>query len=304
MCRHVARKRRNPSVMMDDLHTLILALEQDESLLQPARLRERVRAMDFLEDVLMDVSSEPALESSPRSRAQALHDRLAHAQHELSRHIRNAIVQGDGVQTLRAWACPSQRPQDAEGYDHLDALVSEVFSFDEPAAEIAELDPEMVFYQPTPARHIFDFIERAAIGPDDVLIDLGSGLGHVPMLVSIYTGAQAIGIEREPVYVEGADHSARALNLDRVTFIAQDAREADLSRGTVFYLYTPFNGTILRRVLDLLKREAARRPIRIGTLGPCTPMVAAEPWLEAVGSQDVDRITLFRPCQARASLGT
>ncbi len=290
--------------MMDDLHTLIVALEHDESLLQPTRLRERVRAMDFLEDVLADISDEQAAEPSPRSRAQALHARLAHAQHALAQNIRNAIAQGDGARALRAWARASQHPQDAAGYDHLDALVSDVFSFDEPTAEIAALDPEMVFYQPTPARHIFDFIEHAAIGPDDVLIDLGSGLGHVPMLVSASTGAQAIGIEREPVYVDGARRSARALNLDRVTFIAQDAREADLSRGTVFYLYTPFSGSILRAVMDLLKREATRRPIRIGTLGPCMPMVAAEPWLEAVGPQDVDRITLFHPCQAQASRGT
>ena len=294
--------------MMDDLPTLLLALEQDDSLMRPERLRERVRAMDRLEDVLVEAPSEQATDSSLKSRAHVLHARLADAQRELSQSIREAIMRGDGAQALRAWAYPSHHPRDPEGYDHLDALVSDVLSFDEPTAEIAELDAEMVFYQPTPARHIFDLIERAAIGPTDVLIDLGSGLGHVPMLVSICTGAQAVGIEREPVYVDGARRSAQALHLDRVTFIAQDAREADLSRGTVFYLYTPFSGTILRTVLDQLKREAQRRPIRIGTLGPCTPMIAAEPWLETVGPQDVDRITLFRPVSGvkapETSLGT
>lgn len=274
--------------MMEDLHALIHELEHDDALLQPARLRERVRAMDRLEDVLLDGA--PA---GLHARAQALHARLSDAQRELAQNIRTVIARGDGAQALRTWAHTSH-PQNPEGYDHLDALISEVLSFDEPTADIAELDTEMVFYQPTPARHIFDLIARAAIGPTDVLIDLGSGLGHVPLLVSICTGAHAIGIEREPVYVDGARRSADALNLDRVVFIARDAREADLSSGTVFYLYTPFSGTILRTVLDQLKREADRRPIRIGTLGPCTPMVAAEPWLQVVGEQEVDRITLFR----------
>ena len=36
-----------------------------------------------------------------------------------------------------------------------------------------------------------------------------------------------------------------------------------MSCGTIFYLYTPFLGTILRGVLDSLRREAASREIRV-----------------------------------------
>jgi hypothetical protein len=281
--------------MLDHLHTLILALEQDDSLLQPGRLRERVRAMDRLEDVLMDMPGQQAAGPALISRAQALHARLADAQRQLAVGIREAITRGDGAHALRMWMPPGHHAQDPESYDHLDALLSEVLSFDEPTAEIAELDAEMVFYQPTPARHVFDLIERAAIDSSDVVIDIGSGLGHVPLLVSICTGARCIGIEREAVYVDGARRSAQALNLHRVSFIAQDAREADLSQGSVFYLYTPFAGSILRHVLDMLQRVASERDIRIATLGPCTATVAAEPWLTLVGAQASNRITLFQP---------
>jgi hypothetical protein len=80
-----------------------------------------------------------------------------------------------------------------------------------------------------------------------------------------------------------------------VTFAQQDARTADLAAGTVFYLYTPFLGTILRAVLDALRREAASRPIRICTFGPCTPIIAREPWLlETTGTLAEDRIAVFR----------
>jgi hypothetical protein len=81
-----------------------------------------------------------------------------------------------------------------------------------------------------------------------------------------------------------------------VTFIQQDARAADFSSGTIFYLYTPFVGTILSAVLDSLRRETAGREIRVCTYGPCTPTVAKERWLEAVGTVETDRTAMFRSC--------
>jgi hypothetical protein len=102
-----------------------------------------------------------------------------------------------------------------------------------------------------------------------------------------------MGIELDETYVECARRCAQKLNLNRVTFIRQDAREADLSSGTVFYLYTPFTGSILDDVLGMLRREAARRPIRICTFGPCAHLIAEERWLEAMETPRADRITVF-----------
>jgi hypothetical protein len=79
-----------------------------------------------------------------------------------------------------------------------------------------------------------------------------------------------------------------------VRFIRGDARAADFSDGTVFYLYTPFIGTILRDVLNSLRQEADRREIRICTFGPCTRVVAEERWLSAIGAPETDRIGIFR----------
>jgi hypothetical protein len=152
----------------------------------------------------------------------------------------------------------------------------------------------MVFYQPTPARHVFDLIRRVGLAAHDVFVDLGSGLGHVPLLAAICTAAQCIGIEREAAYVDCFRRSAEALHLSRVTCIEQDARAADLSSGTVFYLYTPFTGAVMRSVLDGLRREATGRRIRIATYGPCTSVISGEPWLEVVGALDHRRVVLFR----------
>ncbi len=152
---------------------------------------------------------------------------------------------------------------------------------------------EMVSYQPTPARHIFDLIRQTALTERDSLIDLGSGLGHVTLMVSICTSASCTGIELEPSYVGCARKSARSLNLNNVKFIQSEVRTADLSGGTVFYLYTPFSGAILRDVLNSLRNEAVRREVRICTFGPCTQVVAAEHWLSAIGPVEKDRIAIF-----------
>jgi hypothetical protein len=114
------------------------------------------------------------------------------------------------------------------------------------------------------------------------------------LMASICTAASCTGIELEPSYVNCARKSARSLNLNNVRFIQGDAREADLSVGTIFYLYTPFTGTILRDVLNSLRQEAVRREIRICTFGPCTRVVAEEQWLSVIGALETDRIAIFR----------
>lgn len=290
---------------MRGLRSLVEELERDRSLREPDRLRRRVEALDRLEAYLIDPGGPlPTLraqsaEAGIYHRAEALSAQLEAVNFELYREFRRQIQRGAGPGVLLPWVhksrfgCDAECLAQGEGYDYLDELIAGVLQFEEPSAGLVHLEPGMVFYQPTPARHIFDLIGRTALTERDVLVDLGSGLGHVPLLASICTGARGIGIEREPAYIDCARRSAQGLNLNNVTFIRQDARAADLSAGTVFYLYTPFTGAILRAVLDSLRREAASRPIRICTFGPCTLTIAEEQWLEAPGALAADRIAVF-----------
>ena len=114
----------------------------------------------------------------------------------------------------------------------------------------------------------FDLMNAPRPALEDVVVDLGSGLGHVVLLAAICTAARCIGIEREAAYVDSARRSARALRVDNATFIRCDARMADFSTGTLFYFYTPFLGDVLRTVLDALRAQAALRDIRIAAFGP------------------------------------
>jgi hypothetical protein len=273
---------------------LIEKFEQDRSLNAPRNLRQRFEALDDLDAYLLDGQ---AIRAAVRHRATAIYNEMESVNLGLYDDIRRDIQRGSGADRLLEWMPDwnaAANLMNRSGYDYLDELVSGALQLEEPSAEVVPLKREMVSYQPTPARHIFDFIGRAALTERDFLIDLGSGLGHVTLMASICTSANCTGIELEPAYVDCARKSARSLNLSNARFILGDVRAADLSRGTAFYLYTPFTGGILRDVLNLLRDEGVRRGIRICTFGPCTRVVAEEQWLNVIGALETDRIAIFR----------
>ena len=282
---------------------LVAELERDRTLDDPAQLRRRVSAAEQLEAYMPGGSQRGEGGTAPHDaalhdRARAIHMRLEAANGELFESIRRDVRQARGPQRLAEWLEPdvgaesAPEPPRGDAYDYLDVLVAGILQFDTPAGTLG-LAPEMVAYQPTPARHIFDLIRRAHLATDDVLVDLGSGLGHVPLLAAICTSASGMGVELQPAYVDVARRSARALGITRATFLQQDARSVDVSAGTVFYLYTPFTGNILRDVLDSLRRAAAVRTIRVCTLGPGTEVVGLEPWLQPDVALEADRVVIF-----------
>jgi hypothetical protein len=277
---------------MHALQKWVDAYAVERLLREPDRLRERIEALDRLEDALFEAED---ADEDLRRRAGALCDEFEAINQAIYRDIRSEIQQRGDHLKLAQWvqACSVDASAGGEGYDALDVLLSGVLSFEAPGGSIAALAPDMVFYQPTPARHILDAIERLSLTENDVLVDLGSGLGHVPLLAAIYSKAHCVGIELEPAYVACAQRCAQALHLSRASFIQQDVQTADFSSGTVFYLYTPFTGATLRAVLDRLAREAARRPIRLCTLGPCTATIAREAWLRSSDNRQADRVWVF-----------
>lgn len=278
------------------LEKLLGELEQDRGLLAPDQLRRRAEALDRLETGLIHAPDPADTHAAALyHRAEAFADELEAVDRALYQSLREDIKQGCGAEALSGWSRElAAEGVRGEGYDYLDTLASGILQLDEPDLHGNALGAEMVLYQPTPARHIFDFIHRAELGERDVLIDMGAGLGHVSLLSAICTSAHCVGIELEQAYVESASKAAQGLNLRNVRFLHQDARSVDLSSGTVFYLFTPFTGSILRHVLGMLEREAATRAIRVCTLGPCTKVVCAQPWLQADGATRVDRVAIFR----------
>jgi hypothetical protein len=286
-------------VRFENLSNLLAHLESDASLFAPEQLRQRIEVLDeldahFGDDVLI-APMPPSIDATVFARAVSLRKRLAAANAAIYSAIRKDIQQGN-ADGLRDWVDLCRQALDASapglGYDHLDDLIAGVLQIPDPV-EVIRPGHEQVFYQPTPVRHVLAMIEQSGLSEDDVLVDFGSGLGQLCIVASILSGARAIGIEIEHAYTESARECVRKLRLSRIEFLQADAREADLSRGTVFHLYTPFTGSILRTVLDRLRHESTERPIKVCTLGPCTDTVAREPWLRTSMQPDSDRVTIF-----------
>lgn len=265
----------------------ITALEIDPSLSDPTDLLGRADLLDALElwpgGVEMPSADLLARATALRARAEAIDVAIAG---ELRARIVAGSLSAAALRTeLRRFVQPpGSAGRDADDqYDGLDLLLGRLLDLRAPEGELADLPPEMVAYQPTPARHLLDLPDRLGLSAADTFVDIGAGMGQVAALVALLSDAQALGIEIDPAYVAAARHGAARLGLGRAQFLAADVLTADLRAGTVFYLYTPLRGELLRRMLARLGAEAASRPIRVCAYGPCVPEVRAQPWLEPVG---------------------
>jgi Histone methylation protein DOT1 len=279
-------------MLTKDLQELITQLEGDSFLFAPDQVRRRIDALDELDAHLGGSGPDVA---SQDERVRVLRAKIEAANSEQYESVRREIRRGGRADALLRLLSDAGDPAAGLSYDYMDELVSGVLQLREPDRGDVHPGHEMVFYQPTPVRHILQMIRVSGLGADDVLVDLGSGLGHVALLATMLTGCVSYGIEVEEAYVACARECAESLGLGRVRFVQEDARIADFSAGTVFHLYTPFTGTMLANVLERLWSESARRPIRICMLGPCTSVVAEAPWLIASSTRpDVGQIALFR----------
>jgi hypothetical protein len=168
---------------------------------------------------------------------------------------------------------------DRPEYDDLDVFVNRWLGGGKMPDPTLELATEMVEFYKTPAKVVVELVERAGFGPEDVFVDLGAGLGQVVMLVHLLTGVRALGVEIEPAYCAYARRCAERLGLTGVGFVTSDARVADLSAGTVFFLFTPFKGEVFCQVMDRVRAVASSREIRVVGYGPCSEEIGRLDWL-------------------------
>jgi SAM-dependent methyltransferase len=91
---------------------------------------------------------------------------------------------------------------------------------------------------PTPERMIRRMLQLADTTRDDVVLDLGSGDGRIPIYAARHFGARGIGIELEANLIALSRKTAAAQGVsERVRFIQGDLFEADLSAASVIALY-------------------------------------------------------------------
>jgi hypothetical protein len=111
----------------------------------------------------------------------------------------------------------------------------------------------------TPMPAVDSMLSLAGVDADDVVYDLGSGDGRIPIRAATRHDARGVGIEIKPDLVETARRKAREAGVaDRVTFREGDLFEADLREATVVTLY-------LLPSVNLKLRSKLLRELRPGT---------------------------------------
>jgi hypothetical protein len=113
------------------------------------------------------------------------------------------------------------------------------------------------FFAPTPWAVARQMLEFAEVGPDDLVYDLGSGDGRIPIMAAQEFAARAVGIELNEKLRRHAEEKAREYGLaGRVAFRSEDFFKADLREATVvtLYLLTQVNGYLGPRLASQLAK--------------------------------------------------
>jgi precorrin-6B methylase 2 len=125
------------------------------------------------------------------------------------------------------------------------------------AAPPKELRAPDVVFVPTPQEVVDAMLKVAKVGKGDVLYDLGSGDGRIPITAARKYGiARGIGIDINPERIKEANENlSKARVADRVRFVNADLFESDLSDATVItlYLLPELNLKLLPKLLKEVK---------------------------------------------------
>jgi len=114
-------------------------------------------------------------------------------------------------------------------------------------------------YVPTPQSTVERMLELAMVGPDDLVVDLGSGDGRIVLTAAKKYGARGLGIEIDPDLINTSRYEARRAGVaDRVKFVSEDLFSADLRPATVLtlYLFRELNLRLRPRILEQLRPGA------------------------------------------------
>ena len=117
-------------------------------------------------------------------------------------------------------------------------------------ANAADLEPVKNAgpYVPSPQSVVSDMLRYADVGPDDFLIDFGSGDGRIVLTAAKVFGARGFGVEIKEDLVRKANEAAQKEGVgDRVKFMKADLFKTDISQATVLTMY------LLPDTVNLLK---------------------------------------------------
>lgn len=116
--------------------------------------------------------------------------------------------------------------------------------------------PDVIFV-PTTQEVVDAMLKLAKVGPNDVVYDLGSGDGRIPITAAKTYGARGVGIEIDPLRNKEAAENAKNAGVgDQVRFRTEDLFTTTIDEATVvtIYLLPSLNLKLLPKLNAELKR--------------------------------------------------
>lgn len=146
-------------------------------------------------------------------------------------------------------------------------------------------------YVSTPEDVVDRMLVLAGVTGDDVVYDLGSGDGRIPIAAARQYGARGVGVDIDPRRIEESRANARAAGVEHlVEFRQEDALETDVSAATVVTLYLLSSSNVtLRPILTRQLRPGARIVSHAFSMGPSWPADRIDRFTNARG----DEVTLY-----------
>ena len=143
-----------------------------------------------------------------------------------------------------------------------------------------------VRYVPSPDSVVDAMLELARVTAGDVVYDLGSGDGRIPIAAAQRYGAFGVGVEIDAKLNRvAADNAKKAGVTDRVRFLTQDLFEAEIGQASVVTLF------LLPRInQDLIPK--LKRELRPGTRIVSHQFDMGEQW-PPEKSQDVNGLMIY-----------
>jgi predicted RNA methylase len=102
-------------------------------------------------------------------------------------------------------------------------------------------------------------------GPDDVIFDIGCGMGRFLCLAARKRIRKCVGVELNSQLCEAAEENAKRLRGRRapIEIRCADAAATDLNGGTIYYMYNPFGCDTMSEVLANIRATLSKNPRNI-----------------------------------------
>jgi predicted RNA methylase len=111
-------------------------------------------------------------------------------------------------------------------------------------------------------QHVREILRVVSPGPEDVFYDIGCGMGRILCVAAQQPVRKCVGVELQEPLCQIARRNAASLRGRKapIEIVCRDATTADLSDGTIYFMFNPFGPETLRDTLANIRGSLSQNP--------------------------------------------